>query len=198
MKKNYKRLLIFLAIIALIVSLYFIVTTYAKYLSSATGSTSASIARWNIVVNGTSIKNNTTLSSPITPVFPGNDNYAADIIAPGAEGYFDLIFDFSDVDVSFNYTISVSGNENNLVDDFVITGYSIDDGDKQNIDDGAEISEEILHSSNITSRTVRVYVSWDDDANTETMNNSDDTYTTTVENGQGILDVNITFAQIKE
>ena len=91
--KNHKKFILFL--IGLCVGILFIifVQIYAKYLTSADGNTSLTIARWNIMVNDLSIKNNTDISNKITPVFPGNDNIASNIIAPTAEGYFDLNFD---------------------------------------------------------------------------------------------------------
>ena len=52
------------------------------------------IAKWNILVNNLSIKTNTDISNSIVPVFTGNEHIAKDIIAPTAEGYFDINFDF--------------------------------------------------------------------------------------------------------
>ena len=41
--------------------LFYMVQIYAKYLTSAEGSTTLTIANWNILVNDLSIKNNTDI-----------------------------------------------------------------------------------------------------------------------------------------
>ena len=194
--KNYKKILILIAIIFLIISIFFIIQTYSKYLSSATGETSVSIAKWNIKVNNLSVTTNTDISASIVPVFPGNSNIANNIIAPTAEGYFDLILDFQDTDVSFNYTISSSVAEDSPVKDFVIVGYSIDNGERIDITDTQDnlVSEDILLTDNITTRTVRIFVKWIDD-DSQTMDNADDTIATTSDN-PAKFNVNLSFKQI--
>lgn len=193
MKIN-KKFILLLAFILLCITIFLVAQTYAKYLSSAEGQTTVNIARWNIKVNDLSITENTDISGTITPVFPGNENIASDIIAPTAEGYFDLVFDFDDVDVSFNYTIESTVDDSSPVKDFVIVGYSIDNGMRVDLIDTNIISEDILLDSNVTTRNIRIYVKWIDDGNA-TMNNQDDTIATT-SNTPAIFKVNITFKQI--
>lgn len=193
MKIN-KKFILLLAFILLCITIFLVAQTYAKYLSSAKGQTTVNIARWNIKVNDLSITENTDISGTITPVFPGNENIASDIIAPTAEGYFDLVFDFDDVDVSFNYTIESTVDDSSPVKDFVIVGYSIDNGMRVDLTDTNIISEDILLDSNVTTRNIRIYVKWIDDGNA-TMNNQDDTIATT-SNTPAIFKVNITFKQI--
>ena len=55
----------------------------------------------------------------------------------------------------------------------------------------------IVISSNIENRKIRIYVMWDDSETSQTMTNSDDTISTTVENSP-LLNVNISFTQITE
>ena len=127
--KNKKKFMLLLIGIFICLLLFSIIQIYAKYLTSSTGKTNLTIAKWNIIVNKKSIKNNSDISSEIVPVFEGNDNISAGIIAPTATGYFDLDFDFKDADVSFKYEINVSAAENSSVKDLVVTGYSVDDGE---------------------------------------------------------------------
>ncbi len=196
--KNSKKILLLIICILICLLVYFLVQTYAKYLSSASGDTSMKIARWNILVNSLSIKNNTDISNSIVPVFPGNENIAENIIAPTAEGYFDLDFDFTDADVSFKYEITTSVDENSPVKDIVTTGYSIDDGQKIEFSNFNEnISDTILLNSNITKRKLRIFVKWNDDEATQTMTNTDDTLSTTSQTPV-IFKVNISFTQIAE
>lgn len=194
--KNRKKLLFLLIGILICILLFFIVQIYAKYLTSASGNTNIGIAKWDIVVNDLSIKNNTDISNKITPVFPGNDNIASNIIAPTAEGYFDLNFDFSNADVSFTYEITTSVAENSSVTDLVATGYSVDDGEKvtfANYND--PITDTITLDSNIKTRKIRIFVMWNDDANTTQMTNEDDTLSTK-STDPALFNVNISFTQI--
>ena len=178
------------------ISLILLVQIYAKYLTSVAGSTDIPIAKWNILVNNQSIKDNPDISKTIQPVFPGNDNIAENIIAPTAEGYFDLNFDFTDTDVSFKYTISLSSNPESSVTDLVATGYSIDNGNKIEFDTYDEdITDTILLSNPIETRSIRIYVLWNDDSATASMNNIDDTLSTK-SNKPVLFDVNISFEQI--
>ena len=196
MKKNKKTLFFIFILIFLLIISFIIVDTYAKYLSSASSSANVSIAKWNIKVNNVTIKDNTDISSTITPVFPGNENIASNIIAPTAEGYFDLELDIQDVDVSFNYTITSTVAENSSVKDFAIVGYSIDDGPKIEFqtNDEKTISEDILLNSNIENRKIRIYIEWIDD-DSQTMDNADDTLAA-VSNNPAIFNVTINFSQI--
>ena len=121
-----------------------------------------------------------------------------DIIAPTAEGYFDLDFDFSDVDVSFKYEINVSADESSSVSDLVTTGYSIDDGTIINFDNfNQTISDTISLNSNIDYRKLRIYIMWNDDDISSNMTNKDDTYST-LTNSPAIFNVNISFTQVAE
>ena len=196
--KNKKKFMLLLIGIFICLLLFSIIQIYAKYLTSSTGKTNLTIAKWNIIVNKKSIKNNSDISSEIVPVFEGNDNISAGIIAPTATGYFDLDFDFKDADVSFKYEINVSAAENSSVQDLVATGYSIDDGDTINFDTfNQTISDTILLSSDIKQRKIRVYILWNDDAETETMSNEDDT-ASAISDTPALLSVNISFTQVAE
>ena len=196
--KNRKKFLILLLCILFCLLILSIIQIYAKYLTSAAGDTSISVAKWNIRVNNLSIKNNADISSAVIPVFTGNENIAPNIIAPTAEGYIDLDFDFTDADVSFKYEITTSVDENSSVKDLVATGYSIDDGEKVNFSNFNDpISETISLNSNIKRRKYRLFLLWNDDENTAQMSNADDTSAT--KNGQpALFRVNISFTQIAD
>ena len=174
-------------------------------LRKISGKTGITIARWNISVNNKSIKNNSDISAAIEPKFDGSTHISPDIIAPTAEGYFDLVFDFSDVDVSFKYEINVSADETSSVTDLVATGYSVVDSD-QIPDDWKKITfdafnqpitDTVLLTDNLDKRTIRVYILWNDDENTAPMTNEQDTESTKQDN-PALLDVNISFTQIAE
>lgn len=195
--KTYKKFILLIILILVLTLVFFLIQIFAKYLTSASGDTTMNVARWNILVNNISIKNNTDISNTLTPVFPGNENIASNIIAPTAEGYFDLNFDFSDADVSFKYEITTTVDENSSVKDLVTTGYSVDDGEKITFDEiNSPIQDTILLTDNIETQKIRVYVKWNDDENA-TMDNTADTLATTSGN-PALLHVNISFTQIAE
>lgn len=191
--KIYKKILIFLILVFICISVYSIMNTYAKYLTSTSGNANIPIAKWNIKVNDISVKNNSSFSSTLTPIFLGNEHIAENIIAPTAEGYFDLNFDF-EVDVSFTYSINVSVNENSSVSDLIVTDYSIDGNEKIPFNSTDKIADTINLADNITSRTIRIYIKWDDSEASQ-MDNIADTLATNVENSAALLDVSVSFTQ---
>ena len=192
--KNYKKFILLIILILLLLLVFFLIQIFAKYLTSASGDTSMNIARWNILVNDISIKENTDFTNTLSPVFPGNENIAPDIIAPTAEGYFDLNFDFSDADVSFEYEITTTVDPNSSVKDLVVTGYSVDDGQKVELTNNSSIKDTILLTDTINTRKIRVFVKWDDGDNAS-MDNSQDTIATT-SGKPALLKVNVSFTQI--
>ena len=195
--KNYKKFILLITLILILTLILVLIQIFAKYLTSASGDATMTVARWNILVNDLSIKENTDISNTLAPVFPGNGNIADGIIAPTAEGYFDLNFDFSDADVSFKYEITTTVDENSSVKDLVTTGYSIDDGEKIVFDElNSPITDTILLTDEIDTQKIRVYVKWNDDE-TATMDNEADTIATTSDT-PALLHVNISFTQIAE
>lgn len=200
MKKRFRNLIFLTAALLLVVSAYFISQTYAKYISTAGATAQVNIAKWHILVNRTHITSGTNISNTIAPIFPGNEHIREGIIAPTAEGYFDLELDFVEVDVSFKYEVTIDISALSAVADLDISAYSLDGGATRIEFPGSEkkIEESIPLTSNISNRNIRVFVSWNDDADTEIMDNAADTLATTDPNNRAILNVGIAFTQITE
>lgn len=197
-KSNFKKIIIILAIILLIFAIYTISQTYSKYISSADGETSMDIAKWHILVNNTHITSGSDISNTIEPIFPGNDHIREGIIAPTVEGYFDLHLDFEEVDVSFKYEITMKSSDENIVHDMTVSGYSFDGGvNIISFTDETIIEEDIVLTSGIDERDIRVYLKWID-GDDETMDNADDTLTTVGSNNLALVDVIVEFTQITE
>lgn len=195
--KNHKKIIILLILLFLFISIFLIVQIYAKYVSSANGNASIAISRWAITVNNQSIKTASNISSSIIPVFPGNENMASNIIAPGAEGYFDLNLDFTNVDVSFKYTISMLADTESAVSDIVATGYSIDGATPVTFSTfNEDISETIPYNSSTKTQNIRIFIKWNDDLSTSYMNNIEDTHSTTLSHNKALFNVNILFEQV--
>ena len=194
---NKKKFLLVLIGLCISILSIILVQIYAKYLTNADGNTSINIASWNILVNDLSIKKNTDISNSIVPVFPGTEHISSDIIAPTAEGYFDLNLDFSHADVSFKYEINSCADPDSSIQDLVATGYSIDDGEKIEFQNYNEtISDNIPLSNTKKTRKIRIYIKWNDDTS-QTMDNDADTLSTSSEN-PALFHVDISFKQITD
>ena len=192
--KTSKKVFLLLTIVLTCLLLYKFIDTYAKYRSSIQQTSDIAIARWDITVNNTSIQNAQSSSFTIQPVFPGTAHIASGIIAPTAEGYFDLTIDYTNVDVSFDYSITVEPNANSSVTDLVVTGYSVDNGQIVTFDPAVGIGNTILRNSGTTSQSIRVYIKWDDVNGS--MNNQADTAATLSTSNGALLDVTASFIQI--
>lgn len=185
-----RKIVFFVALMSLFYCVSLMQETYAKYISSATANTELTIARWNVLVNNQDILNNSNFSNTITPVFEGTSHIKNGIIAPTAEGYFDITINGDNTDVSFNYSISLSLANENTVSDLEITKFKIG-------------SIEYPYSSTVTGtiqlndldreQTVRFYVKWNDDDQTENMDNEDDTEATV--NGVAAVKVDVNVIQ---
>ena len=191
MKLN-KKIIFFLALMSLFYCVSLMQETYAKYISSAGANASLAIARWNILVNTVDIVNNSSFSTNLAPTFEGTTYIRNGVIAPTAEGYFEITINGSDTDVSFTYTISLDIGSTNTVDDLKITRYVMDNVEHNVTGD---ITGNILYNDATRSKTIRVYVEWDDDAQTETMDNEDDTAAT--RNGVATVDVTVNVVQMQ-
>lgn len=190
---NNKYIMFIITVVSIFITLCMINETYAKYVSVATSTTSTSIARWKIIVNNDDITLGSTSTSLITPIFPGSDDIKNNVLAPNAEGYFDLVIDASNVDVSFRYTVNVIANENSPVTELVATRYVINGGEEIEFDSTNTLSGEIRLNQVDRTVNIRVYIKWDDSL--DLMNNSEDT-NTTIGNQSGMLDVTISAIQI--
>lgn len=190
-----KKIFFILGCVILTITLIISIQTYAKYLTAASGDGNVSIAKWNISVNDLSIKNSSDISSTIQPYFPGNDNIAQGIVAPNAEGYFDLNLNFTNVDVSFEYNISVIPSELSIVKDLVATGYSIDDGEIINFDTSTTITKNINFTTKPETQKIRIFIKWIEGSNAQ-MDNTADTQAAISANPVALLNVAINFKQI--
>ena len=180
-----------LAICALILCITQIQQTYAKYLDTKEGDTDFTIAKWKILVNQQDITEASTMSSLINPVYIENEHMKEGVIAPGREGYFDLVIDSSNTEVSFRYDISVTSSENSSVNDLVITGYSLNDSEIIPVSDQLNnLSNIIYYTDTNKENKIRIYFQWRDGTG-ENMNNEADT-NASIQGVNAKLKVNIT------
>lgn len=103
-----KKILIVLAIIAIIVLAFLGGQAYAKYFTKVKGTGLAEIATWSFKVNGEKEQVQTiNLASTID-----NETLVDNKIAPGTKGNFNIVIDATDSDVGINYNISFSDEAN--------------------------------------------------------------------------------------
>lgn len=191
-----KKFRLLIAFISLLMCLTFIQDTYAKYVNNVNGEANLTIARWKILVNNEDITTGSLAQEVITPVFSGTDYIKSDVIAPTSTGYFDIIIDAKDTDVSFNYTITVNTSSESSVTDLVTTGYSINDGEVINFENYNENITGTIDYNTIDITTIRVYVMWNDSVSND-MDNNADTIAATDEESKALLNVSLSFIQNK-
>ena len=180
-----------LVIFSLTLCVFFVTESYAKYITSAQGNANMKVARWKIIVNNEDIRDNKNLETEIKPTFLESEHIASDVIAPTSEGYFDLIIDATQADVSFKYKITLENADNAVVKDLKIKKYKVNG--IESTDANGYIEKEVFHKDNNQIINIRVYIYWDESENS-VMTNEEDTNATLL--GSTDLKVNLSFTQI--
>lgn len=165
MKRKFRVLL---ALISLSLALGLMSNTYSRYVADTTGDLKMLFAKWQILVNETDVTTNASSSIHLVPNMEPNENIAENKIAPSSKGYFDIDIDPSNVEVSFNYSISIELLNENMPD-LMITKYAILNS---TYIEGDEIETQIMtenqingslditENKNLEPFTVRVYFEW--------------------------------------
>lgn len=188
-----RKIAFFIALMSLFYCVTLIQKTYAKYVTTASASADLTIARWNILINNQDILQDSDFSDTIVPVFAGTQNIKSGVIAPTAQGYFDVYLDGTNTDVSFSYTVSIDLSVVNTVDDLEVYKYSVDGVEYTY--SGADITGNILHNAQTKTKSIRFFVKWNDEAATETMDNEEDT--TAANEGVAAFNVDVNVIQMR-
>lgn len=179
------KMKILVVLISLSITLCLMSNTYSRYVADTTGNVEVSFSKWQILVNETDITNSSTSSITLTPVVEENANVKSNKLAPTSKGYFDIDIDPSNVELSFNYNITLSIlNEN--IPDIMITKYAILDSTYQegdevelNVIQNNEIQGSLIYNKAVENftfepMTIRIYFEWYEGSNEE-MNDEADT-----------------------
>lgn len=185
------RIKILGAFIPLCLLLCFMSNTYSRYVADTTGNLKIAFAQWQILVNNSDITNNTTSSVVLNPIINKNEYVENNKLAPSSSGYFDISIDPTNVDVAFNYEITLSVVNDNIPD-LMISKYAILDKDYQegntitynniennkitgslDLDKIASGTDEIIES-NFEPFIIRVFFEWYE-GESEQMNDKEDT-----------------------
>ena len=179
-KKNKLRILQILCLISLLITFVSIQRTYARYFEKVDTTYDTHIKRWLIRINEHNINEETSLEKIVQPVIVDAENMNNNsTLVPGRTGYFDMVIDYSFVDLAFEYDFSIEQLNTKKLDDFEIYGYEIVDGDKSTITETKEIKGIIdptteVNSNNEKKREIKVLFRWNDGTGS-TMNNKADT-----------------------
>ena len=116
------RLVAVLAV-TMMFTMCFVGGTFAKYTSSATGTDSATVAKWDIKVGGTNIATNDTFTFDLFKTIKDSNGTADEtdmspvdgtIIAPGTRGSFDIVIK-NDSQVNATYAIDYTVTNTNSI-----------------------------------------------------------------------------------
>ena len=180
-----KRIKIILILLILSVTLSFMSHTYSRYVVDTTSNIEVSFAKWQVLVNETDITDGTTTNLEITPTIEASNNVKENTIAPSSKGYFDIVVNPTNIEVSFDYKVTLKLLNENMPD-ILISKYAIlsdtyKEGDTVTTTDitNNEITGTLTYDNKTENFifkpfTIRVYFEWFEGTN-ELMNDETDT-----------------------
>lgn len=118
-----------LCIISLIVTLFSIRSTYAKYYEKISSNYDIGMKKWLIKVNDYDIISENNWSQIIRPTLERNRNANYGVLVPTSSGYFDIVIDFLDVDVPFKAEFAIEQSGQNQLSDLKLEYYDSDDNE---------------------------------------------------------------------
>ena len=198
-----KKIWVLMLLIMILVTIYVINNTYAKYYSEAEGKVEQIIGKWIVKINDTNIATGEEIQEFTINQLQYNesDNTIEGKIAPGMTGYFDIILDATESSVAVKYDVTIDGSALVEINKFIkISKQTV-------VIDGTEKDDEIVKTDENTytgivkledikskkTNTVRVYVEWEND---ETESNDEkDTSLGKIENTQIEIPVTVKISQ---
>lgn len=172
-KKTIKSIMVVL--ILMVIALYFVSGTYARYTSEFSADATFQVAKWQVKVGDTAADDET--SKTFTPTFTYNETeyVANDRIAPSRSASADIEIDLTGTEVAVDVLASVDTSElaTSLGTSKITTTATIDDTDVTTAQ-GTTIAlpEKQAFTSSNGKKTLKVTVTWDNDSDNHS---SDDT-----------------------
>ena len=203
-----KKFRVLILLISLSLTLSMMSNTYSRYVANTTGNIDAAFAKWQILINGNNdITDGSTSSITVAPTIISNENVKEGTIAPSSTGYFDIEIDPTNVELSFDYEITLAYDNANMPD-LVISKYAFldEDTDEDNLVfqtlntnsiSGSKIFDNETDNFKFSKFTIRVYFEWYEGSN-ELMDDEDDTevgYSAATDDTSFTIAANITFSQ---
>ena len=163
-KSSVKRYLFLLVIFGVLVTSYMIVDTYALFETNGTGVVSEDVGKWIIKLNNTDISGGVSEDFTINNfIYTDNSNVENGFIAPGRNGYFDIVVDAKGTDVAVRYDISVDFTQNSYPDNISFRVENLSGGDAILSDVSTYSGVISLNSINTGLVTIRVHIEWIED-----------------------------------
>ena len=108
-----------------------------------------------------------------------------------------MVIDSSYVSIPFRYTVTATNANTSDIADIKIVGYSFPGSvDYINYLSGNSTSVQSSVAGNVNSSTIRIYVSWNDDVATQTLNDVQDT-AIALSSGKAVVSVSVLFEQLQ-
>lgn len=167
-----RKIWILSALIMLLITIYQINNTYAKYFTEAEGTVEETIGAWIVKVNDTNIATGADIENfTINELtYNSNDYVLEGKIAPGLLGYFDVTIDATQASVAVRYDVTIDFSQLNLSESIkfsklatVVDGVESEDGIVRT---GESTYTGIVNLADIEAgktNTLRVYLGWEDD-----------------------------------
>ena len=176
--------------IMIFISIYEIKNTYGLFESKKEIDIDKSVAKWNIYINDNNL--NTTETFTIDNfTFQETDTVAKDKIAPGILGWFDILIDARDTQVSIIYEITFDFTS--LPSNITVEKIEEING-REIIKTGPNTYSNYITLDDINNNvkdTIRVYIKW----NNAEENNENDTNIGIIKNNSIKIPVSITVSQ---
>ena len=176
--------------IMIFISIYEIKNTYGLFESKKEIDIDKSVAKWNIYINDNNL--NTTEAFTIDNfTFQETDTVAKDKIAPGILGWFDILIDARDTQVSIIYEITFDFTS--LPSNITVEKIEEING-REIIKTGPNTYSNYITLDDINNNvkdTIRVYIKWNNDEE----NNENDTNIGIIKNNSIKIPVSITVSQ---
>lgn len=164
---NMKRVLLLISLLMLFFTIYLAMDTYALFESNKNYDVSSDIAKFVIKVNGSGAKTEEFVVDSIA--YYENEYVIENKIAPLVDGYFDIVIDAEEVEVSLRYDIEFDFSSLSIPG-LVISSITELGGNTLVLTDKDTYSGVITLADmdSSTVNTVRVSISWqNDEANNE-------------------------------
>ncbi len=186
-----KRITVLVIMSAALLAVFVASYSFALFESEITGDVEARPANWHIKVNNTLISTGVTNEFTINSIsYTKTDaNVRNGKFAPGIEGFYDLIIDPTDTEVSIKYTIQIEEFENqNLTIDYLelLSGAGT-------LNQVGDDYVGIIPLNSNTQERIRIYLKWID-LNTDEAN-AEDSIMGTRENPDVEIPVSVHFIQ---
>lgn len=165
-RNRVKTLLWLLVLLMAVFAIFKIADTYAIFETNASATVSQQTGKWVIKLNGTDISGGVVENFTINDfVYTENINVADNVIAPGRNGYFDIVVDPTGTDVAVRYDIKIDLVSGTFPDNI---SFAIQDLSGQaSIKTAVDTYSGVIGLTGIQAGqlvTLRVNITWNNDA----------------------------------